>query len=237
MEKDKLLGREVEILTIPEFTFKKQKYYSESGNEDKVIKCFSPSGYQFWTKHRTLEDIGKIYWKHEPLLKRWFTEESQVIEELKAGKPKGIAGCSFRWLPGNMSGAKEVVLQPDIVPKEKSDEYILNMVATTLSDKMFGMLMDPYVFVEDLKLDGEYINSKASENGDPSKYRVFCMEISTEEYDKEEKSYIESIRTPEFNDGLIYSINYKNFELTKEFIEFLKVHTKYKYEEEEEDEF
>ena len=236
MEKAELLGKEVEILTIPEFTLKKQKYFSDSGNEDKVIKCFSSSGYQFWTKHRTIEDIGKIYWKHEPLMKRWFTEEAQVIEKLKEGKPQGIAGCSFRWLPGNMSGADEVVLQPDIVPKERSDKYILDMVATTLSDKMFGMLMDPYVFVEELKLDGEYIDDEVPENGDPDKYRVFCMELTKDEYDEQEKKYVESVRTPEFNDGLIYSVNYKRFDLTKEFKDFLKAHTKFKIEDDE-DEF
>ena len=93
--------------------------------------------------------------------------------------------------------------------------------------------MDPYVFVEDLKLDGEYVDDDAPENGDPDKYRVFCMELSTEEYDKEEKSYIESVKTPKFNDGLIYSVTYKNFKMTKEFKEFLKAHTKFKFEEED----
>ena len=64
------------------------------------------------------------------------TEESQVIEKLKEGKPNGISGCTFRWLPGNMSGGEEVVLQPDLVPKDDSDEHILHSVAVSLSDKV-----------------------------------------------------------------------------------------------------
>ena len=61
MERDALNNKEVFILTVDEFFEEMKKYYTTSGNENTVVKCFSATdGYQFWTKHKTLDEIARL---------------------------------------------------------------------------------------------------------------------------------------------------------------------------------
>ncbi len=80
----------LDILTIPEYIEAMKSYYSADGNPGEVVQCVSPQGYEFWTKCKTLEDIGEIYWKHEPLVKMSFRSEDEVVEALRSSHSSGI---------------------------------------------------------------------------------------------------------------------------------------------------
>lgn len=228
MELATLLNKPVRILTIPEYVALKKEYFTTTGNENTVFWIFCPSGYRFFTKHKTLEDVAKIYWKHEPLLKRYMSSEEECLSALKKSHPDGIVGVSFRWLPGNMSGSSEVCYQPNTIRPNNIEAYIDDMSNTELNDHMFGMLLDPYVFVKELALtDDEYIDDDAPCYKDNDDYRVFCMEITKDDYDKMEAEYVASYETGKYNDGLLCAVNYKNFEMSEEFKKFFFEHTHY----------
>jgi hypothetical protein len=230
MEVTSLIGRPVKILTIDEYKEAIKEYYTTSGNEDKVVWFFSGNGYKFLTKFRTFEEVGQIYWKHEPLMKRWFSSLEDCLANLN--RSGGMCGTSMRWLPGNGASQEEVVLQPTIIPSENTEGYIDKMTDTALQDRMFGLLMDPFVYVTEFG-DGKYIDEEDPRYGVLDNYRVFSMEITREEYEKMEKEYVESIRTFKYDDGLLRKDNWKSFEMTEEFIEFMKQHTHYKFEDDE----
>lgn len=218
-------------LTLDEFLEEKKKYFTTEGNEKTVVKCFSTSGYQFWTKCKTIEDIAKIYWKHEPLLKRYFDSEDEVIAQLKKSNPDGIAGCALRWLPGNMADSEEVCLQPYIYRKPTAAEEIEEWFKTSMSDKMFGMLMDPYTYTgkfkgykDDDNIDSddeadEFINKEDMLN--PKNYCVFVTEITVDEYLKQEQEYVDSVNYKVFDDGLIKLCG-RDVEISVLFDEILK---------------
>jgi hypothetical protein len=230
MEKDTLIGRPVKILTVDEYKEAIKEYYTSGGNEDKVVWFFSGNGYKFLTKFRTFEEVGQIYWKHEPLMKRWFGSLEECIANLN--RSGGMCGTSMRWLPGNGASHNEVVLQPTIIPSVNTEGYIDNMFGTVLRDRMFGMLMDPFVFVGEFG-DGKYIDEEDPRYDVLDNYRVFSMEISREEYEKMEKEYVESMNTGKYSDGLLTALNWRSFEMTDEFIEFMKKYTHYNFKDED----
>lgn len=212
------------ILSLPEYLEEKKKYYTGKGNEDKVIKCFSPSGYEYWTKHKTLDDIGKIYWKHEPLMERYFSKESEVIDQLKKNPDYagGICGCDFRWIPGNFANSKEVCLQPGIIPLGNTERHIEGYYNLKLGDHILGMLYDPFIFTGELN-DGGIVLEPGKLEIDH--YIVFCTEMTKDEYDKEEQDYIGSIHGGTLDDGLI-TLTGKHRELKQDFLDLLKKYTK-----------
>lgn len=231
MEKDTLNSREVSILTLDEFRDVLKKYYTSHGNEDTVVWFFSGNGYKFLTKFRSFEDVAKIYWKHEPLMKRYFGSLEECMDNLN--RMGGMCGVSMRWLPGNSASGEEVVLQPTIIPSKNTKAYIDKMTDLTLRDRMFGMLMDPFVYVSEFN-EGDYIDDEDKRYDNLDNYRVFMTEISREEYEKMESEYVESVRTWKYDDGLLRQ-NMRDFEMTDELAEFYRRHTHYKLEDEPED--
>lgn len=232
MEQTTLLNKEVKILTIPEYIDLMKEYYTTSGNEDKVIWFFSGNGYKFLTKFRSFEDVARIYWNHEPLMKRYFNSFEDCLQNLN--RNGGMCGVSMRWLPGNGASHEEVVLQPTIICADNTEAFIDDITQTALRDRMFGLLMDPFVYVAEFG-ESKYIDEDDSRYRVLDNYRVFCMEMTREEYEKQEAEYVESIRTFKYNDGLLVKMNWKDFELTDEFREFLKEHTHYKMEDDDEE--
>ena len=218
MEKDVLLGHEISIVTISEYKELMKKFFTAKGNEQTVVWCFTSSGYQFWTKHRSFDDIGRIYWKHEPLMKRYFSSEDECLANLT--RTGGITGSTFRWLPGNMASHDAVVLQPAIIREDDTEQSIDSLVETMTRDRMFGMLMDPFVYVGEFDEKGEFTDAVSLDN-----YRVFIIEISLADYEKMEDEYVKSIETGRYDDGLIHAVTYKNFEMSDDFKSFLKKHT------------
>lgn len=229
MDKDTLNGREVSILTVDEYREALKKYYLSKGNEDTVVWFFSRNGYKFLTKFRSFEDVARIYWKHEPLMKRYFGSFEECMSNLN--RNGGMCGVSMRWLPGNGASGKEVVLQPTIVRAEETEAQIDEITDTSLHNRILGMLMDPFVYVSEFN-EGEYRDVKDKRYADLSNYRVFMTEISREEYEKMESEYVESIRTWKYDDSLLRR-NTKYFEMTDELKEFYRKHTHYLEDEED----
>jgi hypothetical protein len=99
---------------------------------------------------------------------------------------------------------------------------------------MFGMLMDPFVYVSEFG-DEEYIDEEDKRYAELDNYRVFMTEISREEYEKMESEYVESCRTIDYDDGMMKMVNRRSFEMTDELADFYRQHTHYKLEDESED--
>ena len=227
MEKDTLNNKEVLILTVDEFFEKMKEYYTTSGNENTVVKCFSTSGgYLFWTKHKTLDEIARLWWKHEPLINHRFTEEDCVQTIHDSQDAKGLAGCSFRWLfhIQKLYGCKEMPYQPRMIPTVNTEKSLLEVKKTMLGDRIMGILMDPFSFSEEITKDRKAYAS-------PDKYRVFCMEMTVDEFEKESNSFVAIPEKWDYNDGLEMCVGYDKFDKTDAFKKFIEKHTKYKFEE------
>ena len=224
MERDTLNNKEVLILTVDEFFDKMKEYYTTSGNENTVVKCFSASGkYQFWTKHKTLDEIAKLWWKHEPIINQRYTEERYVQIIHDSQDAKGLAGCSFRWLFHELYGSKEMPYQPAMVPTVNTEEYLLETKKMMLDDRIMGILKDPFTFIEEITKDRKAYAS-------PDNYRVFCMEMTVDEFEKDSKSFVAIPEKWDYNDGLEMCIGYDRFDKTDAFKKFIEKHTKYKFE-------
>ena len=126
MKRDTLNNKEVLILTVDEFFEKMKEYYTTSGNENTVVKCFSASGkYHFWTKYKTLDEIARLWWKHEPIINKICTEEECVPAIHVRQDVKGLAGCSFRWLFYKLYENKEMPYQLRMIPTVNIEGYLL----------------------------------------------------------------------------------------------------------------
>lgn len=232
---------DIKVVTISEFAKLKQEYFTTSGNENKVIKCigygFMGGGYQFWTKHRTSqEELVEKYWRFEPVVRRWFETKEQMAAEMTKFDIRGIC---YRWLFHEQKENGELVIQPYVMenfadPKQIEDK-IANDIESSLHDRFFGMFHDPYTYVGELPYykdeEGkEHFNDKEPALADPDNYRVFMVEMTAEEFDKQEENFINCVHGTPYNDGLLSCDGHGNFELTPEYIEFLKEHTNFSFE-------
>lgn len=225
MEKDTLNNKEVLILTVDEFFEKMKEYYTTSGNENTVVKCFSATdGYQFWTKHKTLDEIARLWWKHEPIINQRCTEDDFVQTFHDSQVAKRLAGCSFRWLFHETYGNKEMLYQPKMIPTVDTEEYLLEEKKTTLNDRIMGILKDPFTFIEEITKDQKAYASLDN-------YRVFCMEMTVDEFEKESKSFVAIPEKWDYNDGIEMCVGYDKFDKTDAFKKFIEKHTKFKFEE------
>lgn len=202
----------LEILTILEYVEAMKAYYTETNNMNEVVQCVSPQGYEFWTKCKSLDDIGEIYWKHEPLVKREFMSEEEVIKALKVTNSSGIIGCNFRWLPGNRAAGNIVVFQPYII---KTIKDVDSLSTGKRQDRLFGILLDPFTYIGPDDVDDKGLYS------DENNYRVFIRKIPVAEYLKLEKLYSDSFNGVYEDDFTV--VEYGRFSGFKEdFKKFLK---------------
>ena len=83
--------------------------------------------------------------------------------------------------------------------------------------------MDPFSFIEEITKDqGAYAS--------PDKYRVFWMEMTVDEFEKESNSFVAIPEKWNYNDGLEMCVGYNRFEYTNAFKKFIEKHTKYRFE-------
>lgn len=229
--------KEIKSLTIKEYKKMKIEYFSTPGNEDKVIKCVSPGGYQIWTKHRTsIDELIDKYWRFEPLMRRYFSTKEQLADAINR---QPICGIAYRWL-FHKNDNDEVCLQ--VYSQYKYDSLedtkinILDSINTSLKDRMFGMLMDPYMYIGEYKYTNEdehkWLDNHNEGYKDENNYRVFYVEMTANEFDNEEQMFIDSVHGKPFNDGFLIGDGWDNYEISTEFKEFLKKNThNYDYDE------
>ena len=94
------------------------------------------------------------------------------------------------------------------------EEYLLEEKKTTLNDRIMGILKDPFTFIEEITKDREAYAS-------PDKYRVFCMEMTVDEFEKESNSFVAIPEKWDYNDGLEMCVGYNRFEYTDAFKKFI----------------
>lgn len=229
--------KDIKTFTIPEYVVAKKKYFTTPGNEDAIIKCVSVNfgcGYEVWTKYKTLEDAARIYWSNEPLMKRYFNSEKEVLKALTDNDlyKDGIAGVYMRWLPGNHANDDgTVVLQNFIVPKTGAEKTILEHAESNMQSRFFGMMTDPYTYVGPFAKDESgYFDNHNPEYDNPDNYRVFYIEMTREEYEKEEKEYIECEKTGQYKDDFI-TICGRDSKFTDLFENFIMSNTQIKVSE------
>lgn len=102
-------------------------------------------------------------------------------------------------------------------------QYLLEEKRMRLDDCMMGILIDPFSFIEEITKD-----RRAYANLD--NYRVFCMEMTVDEFEKESNSFVAIPEKWNYNDGLEICIGYNRFDKTDAFKKFIEKHTKYKFE-------
>ena len=111
-----------------------------------------------------------------------------------------------------------------MIPTMNTEEYLLEVKKTMLDDRIMGILKNPFTFIEEItKGRRAYTN--------PNNYRVFCMEITVDEFEKESKSFVAIPEKWDYNDGIEMCVGYDKFDKTDAFKKFIEKHTKYKFEE------
>ena len=133
--------------------------------------------------HKTLNEIARLWWKHEPIINQICAEEECVQVIHVRQDVKGLAGCSFRWVFYKLYENKEMPYQPRMIPTVNTEEYLLETKKTMLDDRIMGILKDPFTFIEEITKD-----RRAYANLD--NYRVFCMEMTVDEFEKESNRFV-----------------------------------------------
>ena len=85
--------------------------------------------------------------------------------------------------------------QPRMIPTVNIEGYLLEEKMTRLSDLMMGILKDPFTFIEEITKDRKTYASLDN-------YRVFCMEMTVDDFEKESKSFVVIPEKWNYNNGL-----------------------------------
>lgn len=232
--------KEIKTLTVDEYFNLIERFFSDDSNKkDKVIKAVFSGGMTYLVRNglRPDEDYIRDWYNTEPFLQHYFATFEDCLKAHSGPKVeamvKGSAGrmirCLFR--------ENEVVYQPgDYIPsdnKERKDK-VKEFRGWSDSDTFLGFRRDPLTFVSDLRRDSRgYIDSGTKEsetrnyNLAPENYRVFYVELTPEEYLKEEQEYLNHPTSGSFNDGFIEWTRGKGrWEYSQDWKEFLMKNTK-----------
>lgn len=201
--------KELKELTLDEY-YKMIREFFLSNEKDKVIKIVCDRGALHYLVKPNLISRQKfidICWNYEPLMKKYYDSKEEMVNDIKI--PKRINGYILRWLFGG-----EFTYQITCV--EKVDKFVKEYRIDQNQEYIYGMRLDPFtyigpVFYEKDKNGNDTNNFETHrpEYKQDSNYRVYCVELTSDEFIKEEALYT--------NSEMIYSDEYFiDGKLTKE---------------------
>lgn len=216
--------------TIDEYYEKMKEYFSAKDTQEQpVIKIVSVNSfgwsYHYWIKPSLLsrEKLVDIWWDYEPLMTKYFNTKEELSNQLTVDY-NNLHGFILRWLLRK----DEVIYQPFSIEGDVN-KFINHYKFNQNKEYMFGRRMDPFTYIGTLftrkTYDGtEVIDDKSPEYRDNNNYRLFYLELTPEEFLKEDKEYRDNHSS--YKDDII---DFNIDSITKETEEFFKANTKYNF--------
>jgi hypothetical protein len=176
-------------LTLDEY-YKMIREFFLSSEKDRVIKIVCDRGALHYLVKPNLIPKKKfidICWNYEPLMKRYYNSKEEMIDDIVL--PKKVNGYVLRWLFGG-----EFTYQITCVGNV--DNFVKEYKRDQNQEYLYGLRLDPFtyigpVFYEKDK-DGNDTNNfetHRSEYKENSNYRIYYVELTPDEFIKEEALY------------------------------------------------
>lgn len=216
-------------MTMDEYYEKMKKFFS-SDNKDKVIKIVSLSmgcAYHYWIDPSLMsrDKLCDIYWNFEPLMQVYFHSKDEMAKNLNVDF-NNLRGFILRWLWRD----DEIIYQP-ISIEESVDKFISEYKRNQTNEYLLGIRMDPFTYTGKWQTkkdkdgnDTGYMDQDSPEYKKDGNYRVFYVEITPEEFLKEESVYMDDSKHRAYKDDFI-SLGNVDSEYTDEFNKFIENHT------------
>lgn len=195
-------------LDLTQFRKKIEDYIGKTGNEDKVLVFISSGGYLCFTKNKTTDEMLNMFWEHHPQTKQDFKTKKEFVKEIKPVFDGNIRSIATTWY-FDCGDKKGVFICPTAFYNEGHEEELDNFLEYSFKDRVYGMFMDPYTYTGAVECDDDGRLREDVEYNNYYKYCVFCTEMSADEYAKNEKAYIDSIKTKKYDDGITFLDNGK----------------------------
>ena len=234
---------DIKILTLPDYFAFLCRFLEGKVSKGKVIKLVSVGMWGTeWTYLvpngiKTTSEYLDAIWEYEPLVRHYYSSKDDMIKDARVERWNNCSAVGVRC----MFREDEIGYQcASTFPKDH--DGILNAVADLMhyseADLFFGFRRDPYTFVEEKKIkDGEYIDTGRDDpevrkyNTNENNYRVFYVEMEPSEFLKEEKQFLEHVKTGVYKDDFYtWDRGRDDNSFTPMWKEFLKENTKIKFD-------
>ena len=233
---------DIKSLTLPDYWVFLCDVLEGKKCQGKVIKLVSVGMWGTeWTYIvpngiKTTSEYLDAVWEYEPLMRRYFNNKEEMLAQAVQSQWDDCSAvfvrCMFR--------ENEIDYQC-VSTFPKDHDGILNAVAELMhyseTDLFFGFRRCPYTFIEKKKIkDGKYVDTGRDDpevrkyNTDENNYRVFYVEMEPEEFLKEEKKFLDHVKTGKYKDDFYVWEKYKDIDgFSKVWKEFLKKNTKIEF--------
>jgi len=237
---------DIKSLTLPDYWVFLCDVLEGKKCQGKVIKLVSVGMWGTeWTYIvpngiKTTDEYLDAVWEYEPLMKRYFNNKEEMLAQAVRSQWDDCSAvfvrCIFR---------EDEIAYQCVSTFPKDHDGIVDAVASLMhyseTDLFFGFRRDPYTFIEEKKIkDGEYIDDGRHDpevrkyNTDENNYRVFYVEMEPEEFLKEEKAFLDHVKTGEYKDDFYVWERYKDTDgFSKVWKEFLKENTKIEFKDDD----
>ena len=187
----------------------------------------------------TFEYLDAV-WEYEPLMRRYFNNKEEMLAQADQSRWDNCSAvlvrCMFR---------EDEIGYQCVSTLPKDHDGILDAVAELMhyseTDLFFGFRRDPYTFIEEKKIkNGKYIDDGHNDpvvrkyNTNENNYRVFYVEMEPDEFLKEEKQFLEHVKTGKYKDDFYtWDRGKREDNFTPMWKEFLKENTKIEFKDDD----
>ena len=230
---------DIKSLTLPDYWVFLCNVLEGKKCQGKVIKLVSVGMWGTeWTYIvpngiKTTDEYLDAVWEYEPLMRRYFNNKEEMLAQAVRSQWDDCSAVGVRCIFREDEIAYQCV---STFPKDHDGilDAVANLMHYSETDLFFGFRRDPYTFIEKKKIkDGEYIDDGRDDpevrkyNTDENNYRVFYVEMEPEEFLKEEKAFLDHVKTGKYKDDFYVWERYKDTDgFSKVWKEFLKENTK-----------
>lgn len=237
---------DIKSLTLPDYWVFLCDVLEGKKCQGKVIKLVSVGmwgtewSYLVPNGTKTTSEYLDAVWEYEPLIRHYYSSKDEMLKAAvkeKWGNCSAVeVRCIFR--------ENEITYQcVSTFPKDHDGilDAVANLMHYSETDLFFGFRRCPYTFVEEKKIkDGKYIDDGRNDpevrkyNTDENNYRVFYVEMEPEEFLKEEKKFLDHVKTGKYKDDFYtWDRNKREDNFTPMWKEFLEENTKLKFKDDD----
>ena len=237
---------DIKILTLPEYFAFLCKYLEGKVSKGKVIKLVSVGLWGTeWTYIvpngiKTTSEYLDAIWEYEPIIRHYCSSKDEMLKAVVKERWDNCSAVMVRCI-----FKEDEITYQCMSTFPKDHDGILNEVAELMhcyeTDLFFGFRRCPYTFIEEKKIkDGEYIDTGRDDpevrkyNTDENNYRVFYVEMEPEEFLKEERQFLEHVKTGVYKDDFYtWDRGKRDDNFTPMWKEFLKENTKIEFKDDD----
>lgn len=226
---------DIKILTLPDYWVFLCDVLEGKKCQGKVIKLVSVGLWAVeWTYIvpngiKTTDEYLDAAWEYEPLIKHYCSTKEEMLKSADRSQWDNCSAVLVRC----MFKDDEVIYQcVETMPKDPKEieRAVARKMVDSKKELFFGFRRDPYTFVEEKKVtkdgyidDGRDDPATKKYNIDENNYRVFYVEMDPSDYLKEEKAFLDHVKTGKYKDDFYdwerYNKEKDNFsDVWKEFL-------------------